>query len=184
MKHKFILFEGTDASGKTSLAKNMAHCIGGVYYYNPPEIIRSLRSYADGSTPAIRFQYYLLGNYIASEEIKKLLKSTHVVCDWYIYSTVAYHSVLLNTTLEVPRLLLPDNIVFVSANWDEIEKRLRDREIISKYEEIQFLKKVYGQYECLFTSVSNVIKIDSTNKDPKKVVEKLIKHLKIIDLPK
>ena len=64
--YKFILFEGTDASGKISLAKTVSNIIGGVYYYSPPQCIRFIRTWADRSSPRIRYLYYLLGNYITS----------------------------------------------------------------------------------------------------------------------
>ena len=179
MSFKFILFEGIDGSGKTSLAKELAKRINGTYYYNPPEIIRHLRSYADNSNPEIRFQYYLLGNYIADMEIRELLQKNHVVCDWYVFSTIAYHEILLNRKLQMPGLLMPDKIIFATADWDELEKRIKIREYISKYEEIPFLMKVKKTYDDIFSKMKNVININTTTKNPKELIGNLIKELKI-----
>ncbi len=173
-KNKFILFEGTDGSGKTSLAKKMAESTGSIYYYNPPEVLRSLRNFADESLPHIRYQYYLLGNHIAAEEIKELLKTGHVICDWYIFSTIAYHSILLNKELTLPDIFMPDKIIFVSAEWNEIEKRLNARESTSKYEDLEFLKNVYEQYVRILSPLSNVLKMDTTGKDSEHVVSEIL----------
>lgn len=121
---------------------------------------------------------------LSSKEIRELLKTKHVVCDWYVYSTIACHSILLGKELSVPVLLFPDNIIFVSADWNKIKKKLNARKTNSKYEDIDFLKNVHEHYEHLFSPLSNVVKINTTNKDPGKMVKKLIKQLKILELSK
>lgn len=175
MKNKFYLFEGIDASGKSSMAKALAEKIDGVYYYSPPKIMRPLRELADKSHPRIRFVYYLLGNIIGSKEIKKLLKKKNVVADWYIFSTIAYHSVLLNKRFKIPKILMPDKIFYVYASIPEIEKRLSSRPIRSKYEEINFLQKVKSKYEELLTTYSNVQMIDTTGN----VIEESLKKIEL-----
>ena len=179
MSFKFIVFEGVDGAGKTSLAKALVKRINGHYYYNPPEIIGQLRSYADQSDPEIRFQYYLLGNHIASKEIHNLLQKKHVVCDCYIFSTIAYHEVLLKKKLSLPKLLMPDKIIFVTADWNVIDTRIKMRESSSKYEEISFLMKVNKKYDSLFSRMKNVINICTTNQNAEESIEILLKELKI-----
>lgn len=163
MKHKFILFEGIDGSGKSTLAKQFAKEIDGTYYYSPPKIIRFLRRYADNSAPQLRYAYYLFGNMISSWQINNLLKRKHVVCDWYVYSTIAYHSVLMNKELKAPNILLPDNIIHVTADWKDIESRLNARSSRSKYENNGFLRKVSKKYQEIFSNFDNVIKVDTSS---------------------
>lgn len=164
----FINFEGLDGTGKTTLAREYAKRSGGVYYYTPPEQISGIRKFIDTSDDAlIKCFYYMMGNAIASKDIKELLKTTNVIADRYIYTTIAYHSLLLGKDIEAPKeLLLPDLIIRVTASWEAIEKRIKERKIKNPFEEINHLKKVAEKYDRIFGGLNNVITIDTTNKKP------------------
>ena len=178
MKHPFYAFEGVDAAGKTTPAKLLAEHLSGEYYHNPPEVLRGMRTRMDSSPPTIRYLYYLLGNFVASEEIKVLLESRPVVADWYIYSTVAFHSAALDRNLDVPEgLLLPDKIIHVTASLETIEARLRERQDTGKYSAIDFLRRVIPHYERLFAPQQNVIRIDTTYKSPEETARAIITAL-------
>ena len=92
---KFILLEGGDGVGKSSCAIEIAKAINGIYYKTPPPIFDSLRQPIDDTKDySLRFYYYLTGVIYSSKEISELLKTTHVVCDRYLYTTIAYHEAL------------------------------------------------------------------------------------------
>ncbi len=162
--HIFICFEGVDGSGKTTLAKLLAEDLHAQYYYSPPEILLSIRSQIQRYDLAVRFQYYLLGNFIASEEVKKMVKKTPVVVDRYVYSTLVFHLPMMSK--EMSEILLPDHIVHVTASWDTIEHRLSQRANRQKGEELPYLQAVAQQYERLFSGLNNVISIDTTSETP------------------
>ncbi len=175
MAYPFIVFEGVDGSGKTTIAKALAERIGAHYYYNPPAVLRPFRTYADASSPKIRFRYCSLGNRIASLHIRWLLRTRPVVCDWYVFSTIAYHSVLLGVKLPMPgRTLMPDRIVRTRADWDEISRRLTERGKVSKYEELEFLKQVSPEYDRIFSGMENLIELDSSGKTVAESVDELV----------
>jgi dTMP kinase len=178
-KNLFIVVEGIDGAGKTSVAKELAEQLDGKYYKCPPRIILPLRKVADKSPYRLRYFYYLVGNYIAQSEIKSILKHTVVVCDWYIFSTIAYHSVLLKRSLRIPRILMPDKLVYLSASTSQITSRLAKRKIKSKFEDLNFLEKVRLRYEELISGLNNVIEVNTTDKtvedSAKQILEKLPK---------
>ena len=175
MRYKLIVFEGVDGSGKTVLAKELAKQVNGAYHYSPPKIIQPFRRIADNSSNKLRYYFYSFGNYIDCLEVKRLLKKKHVVCDWYFYATIAYHSALLDRKLKLPNLLEPDFIIYTTAPWDEIEKRLSSRHKTEKYSDVSFLKKVSKNYDDMFNRKDNVIKINTSRKD----IANVIKHLRM-----
>lgn len=108
-KHKFIVIEGVDGVGKTTVAKALAARLGAVYVRTPSLALESfqmlpshqnglsLRAYADQqaySDPKVRFAFYLFAVLDASVQVEALLRSSSVVCDRYLSSTLAYHRVL------------------------------------------------------------------------------------------
>lgn len=176
--HRFIVFEGIDGSGKSTLAQRTARALNAIYYQSPPEIIRPLRQHADAAGGYIRYSYYLFGNYIASAEINELLKYSDVVCDWYVYSTIVYHSVLLNTKLPIPEEILTPTVIFhIKASIEIINGRLNARPSRNQYEEQGLLEKVAQKYDELFAKFANVYQIDTSATDETAVLENILEIL-------
>jgi len=175
---KFILFEGIDGSGKTTLAKKLAERVMGVYYDSPPECIRDIRKKGIITSDEIRLQYYLLGNIIASEEIKSILQTNHVICDRYIYSTMADHSVRLGRDIEIPQnLVFQDHVVYTKSDLKTIEERLLRRDGRIKRGEIRFLEKVAERMEFLLRNNKEVIYLDTTNRNPEELVDSIVNEI-------
>jgi thymidylate kinase len=177
MKNKFICFEGVDGSGKTTLAKLLAKEIDAKYYYSPPEMLLPIRTEVYEYDVAVRFQYYLLGNTITSEDVKKTLRDQPVIVDRYVYSTLAFHFPIEDEN--IPNLLLPDRIIYVTASWREIENRLSQREHRKSSEQISYLQLVHQQYQRMFSGLNNVVKIDTTNEAPTESISKIIQSLEV-----
>jgi dTMP kinase len=173
----FIVLEGIDGSGKSSVSKELALHTDALYYRCPPRILTPLRNTADSSPYYTRYLYYLIGNYIAQREIRKLLTHTGVVCDWYVYSTIAYHSVLLNKQLRIPTILIPDKLFYLYATTEQISKRLNERGSQSKFENLAFLERVKHKYEELLEHCPNVVRIDTTNKPVHITVNELLQKM-------
>ena len=192
MSNEFYVFEGVDGSGKSTLAKELCKSLNGVYYPTPPKILWGNVNY-DAIKESIRnwpekeqFSFFVGTNRTASEEIKKHLKEKNVAADRYLYSTLANFSVRLNEDLEIADyskdLILPDVIVYVTAPWKDIEKRLNEgekkgRQKRHKYETLEYLKKVAEQYERIFAGCSNIIKIYNTDGNLEEKVQLILKNL-------
>lgn len=173
----FIVLEGIDGSGKSSISKELSTRLGAQYYRCPPRILLPLRKIADNSPYFIRYLYYLLGNFIAQREIRALLNRSSVVCDWYVFSTIAYHSVLLNKQLRVPTILIPDKLIYLYATTEQIRTRLNARNVQNKFEDLDFLEQVKQKYEELFEHYPNIIRIDTTNKSISITVNELLQKI-------
>ena len=105
---RFIVIEGIDGSGKSTIARGLSNKLSCHYYRTPPDIISkclvsttdqsvTLREYIDQKAfdqPQMRFLFYLFSLMQASNDILHLLKTNHVVCDRYIASTLVYHRIL------------------------------------------------------------------------------------------
>ncbi len=151
---KLIVLEGCDGVGKTKSAIRIAEKIGGVYYKTPPGSFMGIKDEIEANgNKNLRFLYYLLAVISAAEEIKKILKNSHVVCDRYIYSTIAYHRALgvivpENTENLVPK---PDYSFCLHASQKEIKRRLAERRkkgLLSKIDkDLKIQKKVFEEFK-------------------------------------
>ncbi|NMB47919.1 hypothetical protein GYA13_00535 [Candidatus Kuenenbacteria bacterium] len=92
--NKLIIFEGIDATGKTTLAKRVAEELNGLYYKTPPPEFRSRCIEIDKNGVVYspeRFRLYLKCIYYSASQIQKILKNNTVVVDRWIWTTLAYH---------------------------------------------------------------------------------------------
>ncbi|XP_072393321.1 UMP-CMP kinase 2, mitochondrial-like isoform X2 [Diabrotica undecimpunctata] len=88
-RHPFIVLEGLDGSGKSTVGFRFAKKINGIKWQTPPESIRHLRSLTDENR-VLFSAYYSLGNYIAALEVQVALKDKPIVMDRYWHSTTAF----------------------------------------------------------------------------------------------
>ncbi|KDR18976.1 UMP-CMP kinase 2, mitochondrial-like [Zootermopsis nevadensis] len=88
--HPFIVLEGLDGSGKTTMARKLTNKLSGQTMLTPPTCLHLLRSYFDDQPVGLRRAYYGLGNYIAAREVERLVQSCPVVMDRFWHSTAAW----------------------------------------------------------------------------------------------
>jgi len=136
-RHIFLVLEGVDGTGKTTIARRISNAIGGQYVKSPPQPFAGIKQHVlETATPTARFTYFLCSNIQLSSLAESLLDRSHVVSDRYIWSTLAYHAAIENITpsrlkhLVAPFqrfLIMPDLVVFLTVGREVQLLRLKDR---------------------------------------------------------
>jgi dTMP kinase len=139
----FIVFEGADGSGKTTIAKQLAEKYNGIYTCEPtdPEVSKLSEFIED------RKQHDV--------QIKKWLKEGKVVvCDRYKYSTLVYQQFegyKVEELIELNRdSLIPDLTIILDYPVETLMERIKNRgKPLSKYEIPENLKIITELYRKL-----------------------------------
>lgn len=123
----FIVLEGIDGSGKTSLSQILAEKIDGVAYATPPEKYRELRKKIDTQSSIQKhYEFYRDAVIEASTEIASLLvKGKSVICDRYWLTTLVYHRAGMMTLdgSDFSHLTKPDLTVLLLVSAEEQLRR-------------------------------------------------------------
>ncbi len=149
----FIVFEGLNGAGKSSLAKALALSLRGQYVASPPKEIAPFRTIMDEASLTAHFFYYMLGNILISNELKKNKPTDIIICDRYVDSTLARHAVLgldiRGFDLKPFALKEPDISFFIYCDETERLSRIEQRGKKNKWDildEDDQLRKKYIEY--------------------------------------
>ena len=191
MTGKFIVIEGLDATGKSTLAEKLAERLDATLLRCParleaPELSKcDLRSHFDGRPPAQRRAYYRAMNLIASEQAEGALHNGHVVMDRYWTSTVAF--AVLDDDLHLdrewqgrypPEFRKPDAVILLTVDEENRSKRMYDRGEPTTGEE-QKLAADFARREAVLRTyrMFTPIEIDTSHCDPDMVLEAVLSAL-------
>ena len=135
--YNFLVLEGIDGSGKSTVAHLLNNESDIYAFESPPALFSPIKqSILESAAPLARLTYFLAGNMQISEDIKDLVKQKHVVCVRYIFSTIAYHAALENIGVEdvmpiirgyIKQLILPNIVAFLDVSREAQLSRLKDR---------------------------------------------------------
>ncbi len=186
-KGKFIVFEGTDGSGKSTQMKMLFKYLAGrgvsCFCTREPTdspfgaLLRSCltgRVEADEHTIAAMFAADRLDhiNNGVNGIKKKLSEGETVLCDRYYYSSLAYNGgfVSLDWVAELNRpameALRPDLVIYIDLPPEDGMKRVARRGETDRYETIEKQKKIYDNYMEVFSRFGkgeNVVTVKSEN---------------------
>ncbi len=162
----FVVLEGIDGAGKTTLAKKLAKDLKAQYITTPPDILgkEEIRKIMDNNVEAhTRFLYYLLCNSYVSDKIRKL-SSQNFICDRYIHSTLSIHSILNGIEFEINQFNFakPDLNIFLYTSEEERRKRIEKRGKNTKYDKIKENDKFREKYISYFKE-RNFTFVDTSN---------------------
>jgi deoxyguanosine kinase len=134
---KFIVFEGLDACGKSTISTEFARqhqiqLMGAL----PPKIKSWLPKIAATNLPEATFSYFTLCNLLRAQEIKeKLAHGESVVLDRFLYTSYSYHKALLKDAMpeEIKKIYRfqdlpkPDLLVYLDVPQMVRAKRIKGR---------------------------------------------------------
>ncbi|MCL9776235.1 deoxynucleoside kinase [Vibrio methylphosphonaticus] len=181
---KFIVFEGLDACGKTTLSSIYAKEINTNVHNAVVAEAHDLRKLIDSyESKESAFLFFLLNNLLKSHEISGALKYEDIILDRYIFSTLAYQTIMLgenivknifDTLLINKKIRLPDVIVFIKADNETINSR-----IVSRGGNVQWYGDAITQNNCVETAYHKVfqwfdipiVEVDTSEKHGRSVEE-------------
>jgi len=175
----FVVIEGIDGCGKSSVAKLAAARLGknAVLTREPTDswIGRAVRrGAASDLSPYADALLFMADRALHTEDIRRLLgRGKLVISDRYYHSTVAYQAAYLKREfegdvfswlLEANRRisLQPDLTVFLSVPPELGLERVRSRGRYSRFEKIAFLREVARNYRRLARADASIVETDAT----------------------
>ena len=193
LKHPFIVVEGLDGTGKSTLTENLSKHFNGIAMVTPPPSISDIRQKFDHLPEIYRRSYYALGNYIAAEEVLQYSEEKIIVMDRFWHSTTSYalaNEVGCGTMDHIPPknhtiykwpkdLLYPSAIIFLTTKEKERDLRVNERRELTPEEKHissshDFRARILGTYKRI--SHEKWIEVD-TSGTQEETLEKTIKAL-------
>lgn len=185
---KFIVLEGIDGSGKSSVAEFLERRVEKVYLTcepsdsEPGKLAQKIAK--EETSPFMDLFLYLADRVEHTEKIKKKLdKGFDVVCDRYWGSTAAYQSahpeIDFEYAVEVqkPFIMRPSITFLLDIDPEVSLERISGRKVKSKYERLNFLKKVRKNYLTLGEEYDwCIIDADQSPEDVISQVEKVLER--------
>ncbi|MFO7991889.1 MAG: dTMP kinase [Thermoplasmata archaeon] len=151
----FIVFEGIDGSGKSSLIKKLDE---DDFYFTYEPTDSEVGKIADRiagekTSPYLDMFLYLADRVSHTAEIRdKLNSGSSVICDRYWGSTAAYQAAYDEISLDYaeeiqqPFILEPDITILFDLDPEVALARISGRSSKSKYEKLDFLNNVRDNY--------------------------------------
>ena len=191
MKPLFIVFEGIDGSGTTTISKLIAEEINAEWDKEPTEneigvMIRGILLEHKNINPITLLQLFIADRANHQAKIEKTLRDGKtLVLDRYIPSTLAYQGI----TFEVEDLYKlnknfkkPDILFYLDISPEEgIKRKKNQKHKLDLYEDVNTLEKVYEKYayslQILKKEGWNINIIDA-NKDIESIKKEVLEKLK------
>ena len=201
-KYPIIIFEGIEASGKTTNFKIAANYLkkkgknfiklrepgGSIFSEKIRKIILDKKLNLNSKTDLLLFYASRSENF--EKIIKKNYKKKIILIDRFTDSTIAYQHYGMKIDLKIIKMLnkfiignFNPNMVFLSiVNSKNLQKRLRNRYKLNRYDKfkLKFYNNVQNGYERISMNKSKYIKIDSNINTINEVKKIIIKKLKKI----
>jgi len=175
----FVVIEGIDGCGKSTVAKKVAQRLGkrAVFTREPTDtwIGRVVREGGGKEiSPYTDALLFMADRAQHTEKIASwLAKGKLVVCDRYYHSTVAYQAASLKSGFEgdpfkwllqanLKISIHPDLTVLLVIPPELSLERIKGRPSYSRFEKLEFLREVHRNYLRLARSDKSIVRLDAT----------------------
>lgn len=173
-----IVLEGLNGAGKSTLAKALALNLHGRYVATPHGDLAKFREAMDEASLSAHFLFYMLGNVLVSDEIRRSEPTEIVVCDRYVDSTIAGHAVLglnvRNFDLRPFNLAEPDISLFIYCNEAERRERVERRKKKNKWDLLDESEVHRAEYAEYFRLRNRYLFVDTSGETEEESLEKII----------
>ncbi len=160
----FIVIEGLDGTGKSTIAKALAKAIGAEVLSTPGKQFNNIReqleSIYQGNHQA-RQLFYMSTVVSISEQVRELIsKGENVIVDRYWLSTQVYHQWKSENNhfelVEVEKkILIPDITLYLHLPLEQRKNRLRERKINSLEDNLTLTKSADNELNKLYWQLGN-----------------------------
>jgi thymidylate kinase len=186
---KFLVIEGCNGVGKSTIEKYLSARIGASSFHYPPEFVSFRRNVHldECLEPLPRLLYYLAATLHLSDLVRAQLTQGHVVCDRYLASPLslmigeaAVEETEARRLIEpfVSYLCLPDLTLLLTAEHAVASARINNRSLKSgmltpvarrMLESKEFFHKRENASRRLAMSLGPVVELDTTNLSPEEM---------------
>jgi dTMP kinase len=177
---KFVVIEGIDKSGKTTICRKLKSKIEKDGKYKSVvsmsfpnrksvtgQIIDKYLGEKINLNPEVIHLLFSANRWEQKEEIKEHRRGSLIICDRYFYSGVAYSvskGLDMDWCMGPDRgLPMPDLVVFIDIGPQNVHHRSTFG--MERYENIEYLDKVYCNFKKIIKEGSNSIYVDGNAKE-------------------
>jgi len=189
MATKFLVIEGSNGVGKSTIVEYLSGRLGASTFHYPPEFV-SFRREAhldERLAPLPRLAYYLAATLHLSDLVRVQLRESHVICDRYLASPLSL--MIAEPAIEEKEarrlmepfasyLLLPEMTLLLTAQYDVVRKRIQNRARNSGkltpiarrvIESEEFFQKRQDASRQIAMRLGRVVELDTTSLSPEEM---------------
>ncbi len=159
----FIVIEGLDGAGKSTIATALAEAIGAELLSTPGKKFNNIREQIDSiyqDNHQARQLFYMSTVVSISEQVRELInKGENVIVDRYWLSTQVYHWWKSNNNhfelIDVANsILIPDITIYLNLPLEQRKNRLRERKNNSLEDNLTLTKSADNELNKLYWQLS------------------------------
>jgi thymidylate kinase len=189
MSTKFLVVEGCNGVGKSTIVEYLSARVGASSFHYPPEFVRFRRDVRmdERLAPLPRLAYYLAATLHLSDLVRVQLIQGHVICDRYLASPLSLmigESAIEETEARhlikpfLSYLHMPDLTLLLTADHAASSARINNRSLKSgmltpvarrMLESEEFFHKRENASRQLAMSLGPVVELNTTNLSPEEM---------------